>query len=345
MPWSRFFKHSSQTPALRLACFIGIAMLACGCSFENLTRVTPGSFATPQDCGECHVDITREWTSSPHARAYTNPRYRQATDDYHFTQCIPCHAPLPTLTTDTPQARADSRELGVSCVSCHLKDGAMVGPQQPTGMVKPHPITVDPKAFEGAQMCGRCHRGTKSQWAASTIPDKHDCRHCHMPEVTRTITKATSEISRLFVAMEKAAAEHRHSFDLAPTIAADQAIILDIVTHPGLANVTLTNRLPHNLPTGDFGVRIVTVELSAIDAAGGALILDSHEFTSAGGAVVPSGESMHWSVTIPANAASLRAVAYRQGRDGADRVSLTQRQVAITPTAQTQPEKGAATHP
>ena len=129
-----------------LACLVlmaGCALLALcvsSCtSFERLTKVVE-QFPQARACGECHVEIHREWSDSPHARAYTNPRYREGTDDYRFVACIGCHAPIPTVTEATPPARAAFREEGVTCVSCHLEEQKMLGPITPTWKVGPHAI-------------------------------------------------------------------------------------------------------------------------------------------------------------------------------------------------------------
>ncbi len=65
-------------------------------SFKHLTVVS-NTFPRAKECGKCHVDIYQEWSESDHARAYTNPHFRSATNDYSFEHCLGCHAPEPTV--------------------------------------------------------------------------------------------------------------------------------------------------------------------------------------------------------------------------------------------------------
>jgi hypothetical protein len=330
MRWKAFCSLSDNPRLIWPGIIIAAAAwLLAGCSMPDLTRVSSGQFPRPLSCADCHVDIFDEWQHSPHARAFSNPRFRAATDNYRFQQCLGCHAPEPILTPGEPEARPADRELGVVCVSCHLDNGAMVGPLPPTGMAKPHPIRVDPAPFENGKLCGRCHQGTLAQSRAALQDKPRDCRECHMPSVERKATQATGIASRLFVAAEKPATEHRHLFTLFPEALSDKPFTLDVVAAGNQADVTLTNRVPHNLPTGDFGVRIVQVVVEGIDANGVVSSLGRWELTSAGDGFLPPGQSRRWSTTVPAGVRTLRAHIAREGRDGADRVVLLCEEVAL----------------
>lgn len=88
----------------------------------------------PQQCGNCHADILREWSSSGHARSATNPRflniYQKVVDEYPEGAgvCASCHAPTlrsPTLEYDVRTVRGtDAR--GVHCDYCHKIESAAV---------------------------------------------------------------------------------------------------------------------------------------------------------------------------------------------------------------------------
>ena len=80
-------------------------------------------------------------------------------------------------------------EDGVTCVSCHLEEGKLSGPNDPTGLVAPHPVRVTGARYRESRFCGRCHEGTQ----------------------------ATGGLSELFVSFEHAAPQKRHAFDPAPT--------------------------------------------------------------------------------------------------------------------------------
>ncbi|KHE93569.1 MAG: putative heme protein, partial [Candidatus Scalindua brodae] len=49
----------------------------------------PGS----HKCGDCHIDIYKEWSESTHSKSYINEEFRVATNNYEFEFCIRCHAP------------------------------------------------------------------------------------------------------------------------------------------------------------------------------------------------------------------------------------------------------------
>ena len=312
---------------LALTAAMGTLLSSCGMS--ELTRVSTQHIPEPTSCAECHVDIYKEWQASPHARAFVNPRFVAATDNHQFAQCLGCHAPAAAMVTAEPTARTAEQDLGVVCVSCHLDHGAMVGPLPPTGMVKPHPIRVDQTPFENGTLCGHCHQGTLAQWRAAEKDPTHDCRECHMPSVWRKTTQATSVISNVFVAAEKQALEHRHAFTLTPTDLTEAPITLDLACTGNQARVTLTNRVPHNLPTGDFGVRIVEVTAEGLDAQGHTTPLGHWELTNAANGFLAAGQSRQWSVPIAADLRTLRASIERHGRDGAERAVLLRKEITL----------------
>ena len=299
------------------------------CQMHELTQVQSARFPHPQACAECHVEIYQEWQQSPHASAFTNIGFRQATDDYRFAECLGCHTPEPQLTSRQPIARESGREAGVACVACHLNGGAMVGPLEPTGIVKPHPVRVDPVVFEDGNLCGRCHEGTLLQWRATPVPNKLDCRQCHMPAVTRKITQATSLISRPLVAAETAAVEHRHLFSLTPDELKDGPCTLAVTRDGAAATIQITNLLPHDLPTGDFGVRNIVVAAKSVDEHGNASSLGQWELTRAGNAALPGGQSRSWRVSLDPRAKSIALEVTRQGREPGDRVVILHKEFAI----------------
>jgi hypothetical protein len=314
--------------------FTGIAMGCAAwslmsCQMPELTQVSSQQFPTPQSCAHCHVQIYDEWEHSPHALAFVSQSYHRATDGYRFGECVGCHAPQPGLTVGEPEPRSTARELGVTCVSCHLDHGAMVGPSEPTGIVKPHPIMVNASLFQDGVLCGRCHQGTLAQWQSARVEHKQDCRQCHMPAVHRTMTQATNLISRPIVAAEKAGVEHRHVFTLIGAELPEKSFDLSVQAASGELNVTLTNFLPHDLPTGDFGVRLVQVTLRGVDVVGKETILARWEVTGIAGGSIPSGGSRHWRVVLPRGIRRLKLEMVRHGGDPSDQLLLLRKEVAL----------------
>jgi hypothetical protein len=301
------------------------AVFSIGCvSYDHLTRVVI-SFPRAAECGTCHVEIHREWAGSPHAAAYTNPRFRAATDDYSFSECLGCHAPEPTLTREMPGVRDVCREEGVTCVSCHLEEAKLCGPFETSGIVAPHPVGVDPDRYTDSRFCGRCHEGTLEEWQAAGREGKRSCQECHMPAVTRKLTQATDTVSSLIVAFEDERASKRHTFVRTPRDVEPSPITCELVTSGGRTLLRLHNDLPHSLPPGDFGVRIVTVEALALSREGAASgggdaapeLLGRWELVRETGTHAPPGASREWPFALPSGCRVVLVRVFRAGRDGA----------------------------
>ena len=167
-----------------------------------------------ETCAGCHVDIAREWADSLHARAATDPLY--VADLKHQGEpfyCDHCHAPLVEQRATVvdglwipwpdpvPRASANERHQpglraeGVTCVACHQRDGAMIGPHATD--LAPHPVRVsgelrDPEFCEGChvldvELVGDLRRpiaDTLNEWRGYRAAggDKV-CVDCHMPRV------------------------------------------------------------------------------------------------------------------------------------------------------------------
>jgi hypothetical protein len=300
------------------------------CQRPELTHLSneDPQFPVPTSCGQCHVAIYEEWEHSPHAAAFVRESFRRATDDYRFRECIGCHAPQPMLTSAKPQARAAQCELGVLCVSCHLDQGAMVGPSEPTGLVRPHPILVDAVRFENGTLCGRCHQSTLLQWQSAKNEKRRDCRECHMPEIHRTMTQATDLISRPIVAAETAGVEHRHSFTLT-TDQSDKSFDVRVERSDGGLGVTLANMLPHNLPTGDFGIRIIRVIATGTDAEHKQVPLGDWEITGTIGSSLPAGSSRTWQAGLPAGMRHIAIEILHEQGDPSRQIVLLRKEVVL----------------
>jgi len=179
---------------------------------EGLTSLTAES------CGTCHTEIYKEWRTTIHAQAYTDPFFQAYwTKDKHTWVCLNCHTPLenqqPTLITKIPRDRveravqepnphydADYQREGVTCAACHVRDGVILGPF--ANAKAPHPTKYDPM-FRTTQLCYRCHSvvGGPAQFynggPCGTYAEFEDgywmkergfiCQNCHMPEIERPV--------------------------------------------------------------------------------------------------------------------------------------------------------------
>lgn len=163
-----------------------------------------------KECGLCHEDQFNEWSSSMHARAWTDPYYQV---DYVFDGsqqiCLNCHIPLedqqenlvlgftdkemfkPILEPNSDFDR-DLQSEGVTCAVCHVKNGVVVGPSESDRA--PHPVQADPSLSSGIGACKKCHVVSGERWDTFyTIPpcgtvaeiglggQAPDCVGCHMP--------------------------------------------------------------------------------------------------------------------------------------------------------------------
>ncbi|MGH7230359.1 MAG: hypothetical protein ACREJU_03260, partial [Nitrospiraceae bacterium] len=171
-----------------------------------------------ESCGACHREIYEEWKTSIHAKAYEDPFFQAYwKKDGNIWVCLNCHTPLenqqPTLIQDVPRGRVekatqvpnphydpDYQKEAITCASCHVRDGVILGPFDDS--VAPHPTQFDPN-FRTDRVCYRCHNvvsgpfqfynvgpcGTYAEYEGRFfMKDKGMiCQSCHMPEVERPV--------------------------------------------------------------------------------------------------------------------------------------------------------------
>lgn len=247
-------------PNILIVCLIGCT------SFDYLTKVIE-EFPKAKECGKCHIDIHKEWLDSDHSKSYVNSHYMQMTDNYSFEQCLSCHIPQPRFSAETPMVRSMYRDEGVTCVSCHLEQEELCGPIKPTGLVKPHPIGVRPEVYRDSKICGRCHEATLSQWNSVT-DDKKTCQECHMSSVVRKMTQSSGGFSDIIVSIEHETQQRRHLFAIKTLESIEKMLEIKTNYVDSEMVVTLINQVPHSLPTGDYGFRVLVLELFAQDDQG-----------------------------------------------------------------------------
>lgn len=152
----------------------------------------------PQDCAACHREIHGEWADSAHARAFTHDAYQAALARRQRPElCMPCHAPASVLDRlgRMPELRAADREHGITCIACHGRGDAILGPYG--AETEAHPGGKDAAFGERGSiaLCSGCH----DRRIADVLPVAADfekaglagegmsCIGCHMPERTRPI--------------------------------------------------------------------------------------------------------------------------------------------------------------
>lgn len=177
-----------------------------------------GLLLSAQSCGACHTAIYEQWKVSTHAQAWTDPQYQaEISKSGNRWLCLNCHTPLmvqqdrwpvglqhqdvelPVL-VDNPAFDPALRDEGITCVSCHLRDGVLHGPGL-SDSVAPHPVQADP-GFTDDTLCLRCHQAvatypgkgfvctfdTGEEWKAGPYPaEGKGCVDCHMPRGTAEV--------------------------------------------------------------------------------------------------------------------------------------------------------------
>ncbi|NOY15725.1 MAG: hypothetical protein GXP23_02105 [Gammaproteobacteria bacterium] len=182
-----------------------------------------------ETCGSCHTEFYREWRTTIHSKAFTDP-YFQA--DWKFEDkrdsCRLCHTPLdrqqpqtvlgyrdaskwdPVL-EENPNFDSKLQHEGVTCAACHYREGKIVGVLD--NVNAPHPV----KKLENAnEVCVRCHvvdgkrwdtfyrfppcgtvaeiqssKGTVKRSGETVVQDiaSLGCVDCHMPAIKRPLVE------------------------------------------------------------------------------------------------------------------------------------------------------------
>jgi hypothetical protein len=224
------------------------------------------------DCQRCHGEIYDEWRGSAHAHAWTAESFVAFTSEHAAGDCLSCHAPAPLGRLGEVQLRDDHLDEGVTCVSCHLSPDpraeplTMRGPHERTSPVDAHPIVSDP-LFRKADLCGTCHEGVLREWEASPEPqdgsERKICQDCHMQKVRRTMESYNPDkpYSAVLVALGKVVDGRRHRFAVPDDAWEDIDVRLEVAPDSRTTRVSVTNKLPHAIPTGTFGRRVVRLRV------------------------------------------------------------------------------------
>lgn len=266
-----------------------------------------------KQCGVCHQQIYREWQQSVHAQAWPDPQFQAELKKQPGVSwlCVNCHTPLRNqldslvvgLIDDdverpvkqaNPKFEPELKKEGVTCASCHVRDGVVEGPYKEVDA--PHEVRYNP-AFRSAELCARCHQAVQSypgknfictfttgdEWAAGPFAKKGTvCQDCHMPAVTRPLAEGTTPRR---VGRHGWMASHlRKGGETEPalwhTLAGLAPVGVQLKPGPAPAaragaqalwKVRAVNaRAGHNLPSGD-PERAVIVHLFALGARGDTL--------------------------------------------------------------------------
>lgn len=223
------------------------------------SRVLPRAEVNAR-CETCHEEIAAEWRASLHRRSYTDPVFQAALAIEPSPFCRGCHAP-----EGDPTAVSESAaELGVGCVTCHLRGGEVVGARALAANQEHHAVQLDPR-FGGVEACASCHQfdfpdhpgaamqSTVEEHAVSKFAQQ-SCPSCHMPSTTG----------------DRGVSHLRHDFRVQgdATMLASAVDVRARRGAYGTVEVVLTPaRVGHAFPTGDM-FRHLVVRATARDRQG-----------------------------------------------------------------------------
>ncbi|MCB0801650.1 MAG: hypothetical protein KDB74_01010 [Flavobacteriales bacterium] len=168
-----------------------------------------------KDCGTCHQDHYNEWKLSTHAHAWTDLQFQaELKKESSPFMCINCHIPLQNQQEYIVEGLIDGdiykpvkkknhkfdfelQQEGINCASCHVRDGAVIGP---TGTTKAPHKTIKDTSFLSEKLCISCHNATAvitptlactfetgDEWKSGPFFGKKNCISCHMEPLNREV--------------------------------------------------------------------------------------------------------------------------------------------------------------
>jgi len=280
---------------------------------DTSTIPDPLQTLSARECGACHVEFYREWRTTIHSQAWTDP-YFQSDWEFDGSQqiCRNCHTPLDRqqpqvilgfrdkdkwdpILEPNPGFDPALQQEGVTCAACHLREGKIVGVLGDTDA--PHPVRIldDPN-----QVCVRCHVVEGDRWdtffrfpPCGTVAEIEatgqstgntgevvvknaadlGCVSCHMPAVERPLVAG---------GVTRAVRQHLWRGGHHPEMV-KQGLKVELTeaaaSEPGgrLFQLTLTNvGAAHYLPTGTPD-RHLLIELRLLDERGEKIRVETHK--------------------------------------------------------------------
>jgi hypothetical protein len=259
-----------------IICILSLLVLFYCSNKENILRftkgVTPIQYSLEKDsilhretgerledsasCQSCHKEIYKNWMSSRHKQAFTNPLYQASHEKEPMVWCLNCHTALIKEGGDPKnlQDRIQSND-GVSCITCHVRNKKILTSKIPNEPDLFHSYTEVPN-YAGSEFCANCHQfnfltqeslseskpveysqapmqNTYEEWKSSPYYPKKTCQSCHLfPNTKRS-----------------------HSFSGGHSVEdLEDSFRVEIVRMAKTASVFKieTNQIGHSFPTGDL---------------------------------------------------------------------------------------------
>ena len=145
-------------------------------------------YAGSKVCITCHANVCRFETNTPHAMAYSDPKF-QAAGGPDNASCLPCHTVGYGLPTGFTTMAATPQLAGVQCEDCH-------GPAGRHAAAEDDP-TVRPRADIAATICGGCHSASHTSFTnAPTYEEWSASGHAVVvPDALQVMASATNNIT------------------------------------------------------------------------------------------------------------------------------------------------------
>ena len=174
-----------------------------------------------KQCGVCHQTHYNEWKLSTHANAWADQQFQaELKKESSPFMCINCHIPLQNqqefivkglvdgdiyqpVKEPNPHFDKQLQQEGINCASCHVRNGAILGP---TGTTKAPHKTIKDTLHLSEKLCISCHNAvavitpdlactfeTGDEWKNGPYFGKKDCKTCHMEPITREIVEGYGE--------------------------------------------------------------------------------------------------------------------------------------------------------
>ena len=157
------------------------------------------------ECKSCHEEIFRDWKSSRHAVAQSNPLFQEGYWLEPQQRCLYCHAPLMFQQASSGRRllRRDLAHEGVNCATCHIRSGTIFSSSS-AGYAY-HPYERDQR-LRSPEFCAGCHQfgfgnqldggvhisslavqNTYEEWRSyQASGGNKTCQQCHMPNGRHT---------------------------------------------------------------------------------------------------------------------------------------------------------------
>lgn len=172
---------------------------------DSIWDTKSNTFAeTNKSCESCHKQIYLNWSKSRHKEAYTNSLFQTSYQIEPMEWCLNCHAPLLGETKDSNQNQLKRIQIedGVSCITCHVREGKILTGKIPKSSSLAHNYKKV-ETMNESKFCANCHQfsfptsqslkknhsfqysevamqDTYNEWLKTKSSKQKTCQSCHL---------------------------------------------------------------------------------------------------------------------------------------------------------------------